>query len=116
VNSWLATEGSSSPLGVAWIEEEQAFNFALYSKHASQVTLLLYADSDLVHPYHSYRFDSLANKSGRVWHCRLKAAAIPKAKYYGYAVGGANEPGREHPLQILSHKVGPRSTVVLIRK
>jgi glycogen operon protein len=96
VNSWFATEGSPSPLGVAWIEEEQAFNFALYSKHASQVTLLLYADSDLVHPYHSYRFDPLANKSGRVWHCRLKAAAIPKARYYGYAVGGPNEPGQGH--------------------
>jgi glycogen operon protein len=88
VNGWLATEGSPSPLGVTWIEEEQAFDFALYSKHASQVTLLLYADSDLVHSYHSYRFDPLVNKSGRVWHCRLKAAAIPKAKYYGYAVGG----------------------------
>ena len=83
-------------MGVAWIEEEQAFNFALYSKYASQMTLLLYADSDLVRPYHSYRFDPLANKSGRVWHCRLKAAAIPKAKYYGYAVGGPNEPGQGH--------------------
>jgi len=94
VNNWLATEGSPSPLGVTWIEEEQAFNFALYSKHASQVTLLLYTESDLVNPYHSYRFDPLVNKSGRVWHCRLKADAIPKAKYYGYAVGGANEPGQ----------------------
>ena len=96
MNNWFATEGSPSPLGVAWIEEEQAFNFALYSKHASQVTLLLYTESDLVHPYHSYRFDPLVNKSGRVWHCRLKAAAIPKAKYYGYAVGGPNEPGQGH--------------------
>ena len=96
MNRWFATEGSPSPLGVAWIEEEQAFNFALYSKHASQVTLLFYTESDLVHPYHSYRFDPLVNKSGRVWHCRLKAAAIPKAKYYGYAVGGPNEPGQGH--------------------
>jgi glycogen operon protein len=94
VDNWFATEGSPSPLGVAWIEEEQAFNFALYSKYATQVTLLLYADSDLFHPYHSHRLDPLVNKSGRVWHCRLKAAGIPKAKYYGYAVGGPNEPGK----------------------
>jgi glycogen operon protein len=96
VNNWFTTEGSPSPLGVTWIEEEQAFNFALYSKYATQVTLLLYADSDLICPHHSYRFDPLANKSGRVWHCRLKAAAIPNARYYGYAVGGPSEPGQGH--------------------
>ncbi len=70
MDSWHSAEGSSSHLGVTWIEEEQAFNFALYSKHAAEVTLLLYSKSDLVHPLHEYRFNPLINKSGRVWHCR----------------------------------------------
>ncbi len=96
MNIWHSVEGSSSRLGVNWIEEEQAFNFALYSKYASEVTLLLYSASDLVHPAYEYRFDPLINKSGRVWHCRLKAAAIGDVHYYAYRVGGPNEPGAGH--------------------
>jgi len=53
----------------------------------------LYSKSDLVHPLHEYGFDPLINKSGRVWHCRLKGAAISDARYYGYRVAGPNEPG-----------------------
>jgi isoamylase len=96
VNTWFAKEGSPSPLGVFWIEEEQAFNFALYSKHATEVTLLLYVDSDVVHPCFTYKLSPITNKSGRVWHCRLKRAAIPEARYYGYIVDGPNEPGQGH--------------------
>ena len=44
---WYAIEGSASPLGVTWIDAEQAFNFALYSRHATAVTLLLYAAGDV---------------------------------------------------------------------
>ncbi len=44
VDDWERSEGSPSPLGATWLESEQAFNFALYSRHASGVTLLLYAD------------------------------------------------------------------------
>jgi isoamylase len=33
--SWQSQEGSASPLGVTWIANEEAFNFALYSKYAS---------------------------------------------------------------------------------
>ena len=93
MDGWYRAEGSSFRLGVTWIEEEQAFNFALYSKHAAEVTLLLYSKSDLVHPLHEYGFDPLINKSGRVWHCRLKGDAISDARYYGYRVAGPNEPG-----------------------
>jgi len=93
VDGWYSAEGSAFHLGVTWIEEEQAFNFALYSKHAAEVTLLLYSKSDLDHPLREYKFNPLVNKSGRVWHCRLKAAAIPDAHYYGYKVAGPNEPG-----------------------
>lgn len=39
---WEATEGLPFPLGPTRIEEEDAYNFALYSKHAESVTLLLW--------------------------------------------------------------------------
>src|SRR5215813_3341589 len=43
---WAQTEGTPLPLGATWIENEQAFNFAVYAEHADQVTLLLYSATD----------------------------------------------------------------------
>jgi glycogen operon protein len=76
------------PLGVTWIEEEQAFNFAVHSEHAESVTLLLYASIDSVNPLLEYRFDFLRNKSGQIWHCRIPISEIGEARYYGYSVSG----------------------------
>jgi isoamylase len=86
--TWEQAEGSPLPLGVTWIEEEQAFNFAVQAEHAESVTLLLYASTDLVNPLLAYRFDFLRNKSGRIWHCRIPISEICGARYYGYSVSG----------------------------
>jgi isoamylase len=81
-------EGSPLPLGVTWIEQEQAFNFAVYSEHAESVTLLFYSSADLLNPLLTFRFDFLRNKSGRIWHCRLPITEIGEASYYAYSVSG----------------------------
>jgi isoamylase len=85
---WEQAEGSPLPLGVTWIEEEQAFNFAVHAEHAEGVTLLLYPSTDLINPLVTYRFDFLRNKSGRIWHCRIPLSEIAAARYYGYSVSG----------------------------
>ena len=36
---WAHSEGLPLPLGASWIEEEQAFNFALCAEHAESVAL-----------------------------------------------------------------------------
>jgi len=46
--TWVSIEGAPLPLGVTWIAEEQAYNFAVYSKHAARVTLLLCKDDDFM--------------------------------------------------------------------
>ncbi len=89
--TWAQAEGSPLPLGATWIEEEQAFNFALVAEHAESVTLLLYSASDLVTPVLSFRFDFLRNKSGRIWHCRIPFARIGSARYYAYSVSGPSD-------------------------
>src|ERR1700758_2760804 len=86
--SWEQAEGSSLPLGAAWIEAEQAFNFAVHAEHAESITLLFYTSEDLVNPSLTYRFDFLRNKSGRIWHCRIPVSEIGDARYYGYSVSG----------------------------
>src|SRR5215475_12717548 len=86
--TWEQAEGSPLPLGVTWIEEEQALNFAVHAEHAESVTLLLYTPEDLINPLLAYRFDFLRNKTGRIWHCRIPLSEISEARYYGHSVSG----------------------------
>jgi isoamylase len=76
-------EGRPTPVGVTWFEN--GWNFALFSRHATGVTLLLYGVKDFVKPVFELRLDPLQNKTGRIWHC-----FVPKvpAKYYAYRVEG----------------------------
>ena len=93
-SGWSATEGLPFPLGPTKIEEEDAYNFALYSKHAESVTLLLYTERDIVNPVFEYQFDYLKNKTGRIWHCRIPFVSIQGALYYAYRVDGPAPNGR----------------------
>src|SRR5271165_4316433 len=88
--TWTQSEGSPLPLGATWIEQEHAFNFALYSERADNVTLLLFSAQDLVNPTLAFRYDFLRNKSGKIWHCRIPLEDIRDARYYGYSVSGDN--------------------------
>jgi len=90
--TWEQAEGSPLPLGVTWIEEEQAFNFAVHSERAESVALLLFSATDLVNPVLTFRFDFLHNKSGRIWHCRIPITEIGEARYYAYSVSGETIP------------------------
>ena len=91
--TWEQVEGSPLPLGSTWMEEEQAFNFAICAEHAESVTLLFYAPPEVVVPAFVYRFDFLRNKSGHVWHCRIPIADIGECRYYAYSVAGEDLPG-----------------------
>jgi len=86
--TWAQTEGAPLPLGATWIEEERAFNFAVYAEHAASVTLLLYSADDLAHPILTFQFDYIRYKSGRIWHCRLPLDQMRGARYYAYSVSG----------------------------
>ena len=94
MSDWTAVEGSPLPLGITWVESAQAWNFALYSKHAESVTLLLYAEADLVHPVFTYRLDYPPEQvrqdlalSGRA--CRRRRGSL-----YAYSVAGPAPQGR----------------------
>ena len=88
MTSWTANEGSPFPLGATWISSQQAYNFALYSKHAHAVTLLLYREDNLDSPAFQYSFDFLENKSGPIWHCRIPVAQTNNARLYAYRIDG----------------------------
>jgi len=92
-SEWIVAEGMPLPHGVSWIPELRAYNFAIYSRHAEKVTLLLYRESDPVIPFSTYNFDYLRNKTGRVWHCIIPESTMQNARYYAYSVEGPPSAG-----------------------
>ena len=90
--TWAETEGTPLPLGATWIEEEQAYNFAVHAERAESVVLLLYSSTDVVNPLRTFPLDFLRNKSGRIWHSRIPLTDIGEACYYAYSVSGETIP------------------------
>ncbi|MGD8859277.1 MAG: glycogen-debranching protein [Myxococcales bacterium] len=86
--SWHTIEGAPHPLGVSYVAAEGAYNFALYSKHAERVTLLVYAAEDVETPLRAIALDPLVHRTGRIWHCRIPCAEIERARFYAYSVDG----------------------------
>src|ERR1051325_64524 len=104
--------GRAWPLGVEWVEADNAFNFALYSRHATGVTLLCYRENDPANPVFQYRFQHPAHKTGSIWHGRIPAHALHEATLYAYRVDGPNEPDRGQrfdPQKVLLDPYAPRS-------
>jgi glycogen operon protein len=87
-HSWSAEEGSAFPLGATWIPAEAAYNFALYSKYATRVTLLLFREGDAGKPAVAVELDHRFNKSGRIWHCRLPFSGMGGCCHYAYLIDG----------------------------
>lgn len=80
--------GWPAPLGATWVADRQIYNFALYSRHAWGVTLLVYRRADPVHPVFEYSLDPLVNKTGQVWHCQATPEQIDGGELYAYRVEG----------------------------
>jgi glycogen operon protein len=79
---------------VTWVARDATYNFALYSKHAERVVLLAFSEDDLVNPAMRVELDFRHQKTGRVWHCRIPAAELRGARYYGYSLAGPPPNGR----------------------
>ena len=96
LDEWERRDGATSPLGATWIEDEQAYNFAIYSKHADEVTLLLYGDNEYATPLRRIPFEFPRNKTRRIWHARVSAARAEGAHYYAYEIAGPFDPAQGH--------------------
>jgi isoamylase len=106
------TEGSPLPLGMTWTPT--GGNFAIYSKNATQVTLLLYSQSDLQNPVLAFKFDPIKNKTGRVWHTCIPANMMQNAWYYGYSIEGPPPDGNynRHAFNAAKVLLDPYGTAV----
>jgi isoamylase len=96
ITRWTAREGTPLPFGVRFVPDQEAYNFALYSKHATGVTLHLYASTNAFTPIYSHRLDPRQNKTARVWHVRVGADIVEQARHYAYQVDGPRAPEEGH--------------------
>ncbi len=101
--SWASQEGTPYPLGVSFVEADQAYNFAIYSKHAERVTLLLFRARDVAVPLFRRELNYLHNKSGAIWHCRIAASEVTEAAFYGYQIDGP-APGNAFNFHCFDHE------------
>ncbi len=88
VDEWEKVGGAPWPLGATWVESPRGFNFALFARHATGVTLLLYTENDPANPACRYTLDPILNKTGLIWHCMLPEEELCGATLYAYRVDG----------------------------
>ncbi|MGO9532208.1 MAG: glycogen debranching protein [Syntrophobacteraceae bacterium] len=101
------SEGTPWPMGVTWIESRRAYNFALYSRHATSLTLLLYTKQDTINPVHKYVFDPILNKTGLIWHCMVHEEELHGATLYAYRADGPYDPSNGHRFDVQKLLIDP---------
>ena len=82
------SSGWPCPLGAT--VTEGGINFALFSRHASDIYLELFHDADDGRPSHSFQLDPRRNRTGDVWHLFVHGAG--EGQLYGYRADGPYTP------------------------
>jgi glycogen operon protein len=85
-------------------------NFALFSKNATSVSLLLFNDYKDSEPAHIIALDKRLNKTGDMWHIFVEG--IKEGQYYGYAVDGPYDPVNGHRFNVNKLLIDPYSKAV----
>ncbi|WP_310599046.1 glycogen debranching protein GlgX [Desulfobulbus sp.] len=80
---------SGSPLPLGATITHQGVNFALFSRHASAVTLVIAPEARRQRGWIEIPLDPQANKTGDIWHILL--SDIPLPLLYGYRVDGPDD-------------------------
>src|SRR3954454_4177732 len=114
MRDWFRADGAPEPSGATWIPDEEAWNFALYSKHATGATLLLYKPDDLAAPVREVSLDYMRHKTGRVYHCRVRKADAGGAAYYAWRVDGPFSPNEGQRFDARKVLLDPYAQSVLL--
>lgn len=85
--------GVGEPLPLGMTETCEGFNFAVFSRHATRITLLLFDGMD-DKPVVSVAFDPVRNRTGDIWHISVNGDL--KGMSYGLRVEGPWAPQEGH--------------------
>jgi isoamylase len=87
----ITSKGYALPLGARL--HKSGANFAIFSRHASRVWLLLF-DEDFEYPSQTIELDPSQNKTGDIWHVWVKD--IKESQFYAYKIDGPFLPKDGH--------------------
>ncbi len=85
-----ASAGTSFPLGATVLPE--GVNFSVFSKHATEIDLLLFNNVDDSQPVSTIKLDPVTNHTSHYWH--VLVPGLKAGQIYGYRVKGPFEPER----------------------
>jgi glycogen operon protein len=82
--------GKSLPLGA--VPTETGVNFAIFSRHAASIRLLLFESEKSEDPFEEIKLDNQKNRTGDIWHCHVKG--LKAGAFYLYRADGPYIPER----------------------
>lgn len=104
--------GRPVPLGVE--EGQDGFNFAVFSRHAERVELLIFDEADSESPIAAFDLQSAAHRTGDVWHAFVTGLRYGQA--YAYRVWGPWAPDHGHRFDSSRILIDPRALAVVLPK
>ncbi len=100
--------GSPVPLGVNLVAE--GVNFALFSRHATRVWLLLFDSVTATEPCQTVELDPRHHRTGDIWHVGILGAG--RGLVYAYRVDGPHQPELGHRFDAGKVLVDPCATAL----
>ena len=88
--SVIENQGSSFPLGASVCGH--GVNFSLFSRHATNVELVLFDGKDDIQPSRVVSIDPATNRTYHYWH--VFVPGVQAGQLYGYRVHGPSDPAR----------------------
>ena len=86
------TAGSPIPHGVYF--QQNGANFTLFSRHATQVSLLLFENPSDSTPCQTIELDARHHRTGDIWHVCVQG--VGRGQAYTFRVDGPRAPGQGH--------------------
>ena len=98
LGSIVVDSGKALPLGASLIND--GVNFAIFSRNATAVTLILFESAEPDSPWTEIPLDKRGNKTGNIWHCFI--SGLKEGTCYLYRADGPYFP--EKGLRFNVHK------------
>lgn len=106
----LFTYSSGSPLPQGVNLQKGGVNFALFSRNAVRVWLLLFEDIHAIEPFQTIDLDPTHHKTGDMWHICIHGAGRGLA--YAYRVDGPSAPEKGHRFDAQRFLIDPYATAL----
>jgi len=104
----VAETGKALPLGASLTHE--GVNFAIFSRNATAVTLIIFESAEKDCPWIEIPLDKREHKTGNIWHCFIKG--LEAGTCYLYRVDGPYFPEKGHRFNPYKTLIDPYAKAV----